>query len=138
MRKSVSIKKIGLALALKVTLEFWKYPIFDSSRPYCITRYQKILLVSLLGCTSLLNSTNHTMNFHNFHHVLDIISIHLMHIFASHCFENLLTRNGKKYIKEKLRELRIFFGLSFFAKCCALRANMNNIHEGYRSLQGQN
>ena len=31
-----------------------------------------------------------------------------------------------------------FFGLSFFAKCCALRTNMNNIHEGYRSLQGQN
>ena len=66
--KIFGFRKIESYLASKIDFEIWKFPIFASSASKCLTRYEQILSVSLLGCKNALNFTCLPMKFHNSGH----------------------------------------------------------------------
>ena len=51
-----------------IEFELWKCSILDVETTSCTSIYGKTLLVCWLGCSSLLNSTYHTIHFYNHHH----------------------------------------------------------------------
>ena len=66
--EKIIFRMIKWNLASKNDSKLWKFPIFDSSDSKCLTRYQKILWVSLFGCKSLSKFIYHTIKFQNCYH----------------------------------------------------------------------